>query len=158
MRDFRTMTPSSRRSTAMSRCSHSILRKAGFSSTAATFPFILRLPKYRPVLGLLSLFDIDRLSLFEKGPRVQRLGHEVSYSSSFRPSQRVARMRAMTGSARAGTHNHKRLLLRTMSTILADRNIPQYGSPLPRGRRQSVVTAAECVVTAAPCGWRRRGG
>src|SRR5260221_807021 len=104
MRDFRTMTPSSRRSTAMSRCSHSILRKAGFSSTAAAFTLILRLPKYRSVLGLLSLFDIDRLSLFEKGPRVQRFGHEVLLPIVVpaKPTGR-ANARPMTGSARAGT-------------------------------------------------------
>src|SRR3954451_8298935 len=68
MRDFRMMTPSGRRSTAMSRASHSILRKAGFVSTAAGLPLILRLPEFRPVPVLSSSLDIDRLSLFEKGP------------------------------------------------------------------------------------------
>src|SRR6266567_4597974 len=37
------MTPSARRSTAISRSSHSILRKAGLVSTTAAFPLILRL-------------------------------------------------------------------------------------------------------------------
>src|SRR5450755_1994024 len=68
MRDFRTMTPSGRRSTAMSRASHSILRKAGLPSTAAAVPSILRLPKYDPFRTFLLALDIDRLSLFEKGP------------------------------------------------------------------------------------------
>src|SRR6266581_5603517 len=63
------MTPSPRRSTAISRSSHSILRKAGFVITAAAFPLILRLPKYRSVVGLFSSSpDIDRLSPFKKGP------------------------------------------------------------------------------------------
>src|ERR1700675_247870 len=63
------MTPSGRRSTAMSRASHSILRKAGFVSTAAAFPLILRLPEFRSVFGSLYLSpDIDRLSLLQKGP------------------------------------------------------------------------------------------
>src|SRR6185436_1640444 len=68
MRDFRMMTPSGRRSTAMSRASHSILRKAGFVSTAAALPLILRLPEFSPLRILSSSLDIDRLSLFEKGP------------------------------------------------------------------------------------------
>src|ERR1700692_349940 len=63
------MPPSARRSTAISRFSHSILRKAGFARTAAAFPLILRLPKYWSVFGSLSLaLDIDRLSLLKKGP------------------------------------------------------------------------------------------
>src|SRR5260370_22609645 len=63
------MTPSGRRSTAISRFSHSILRKAGLVGTAAAFPFILRLPKYWSVFGSLSLaLDIDRLSLLKEGP------------------------------------------------------------------------------------------
>src|SRR5438445_13823795 len=66
MRDFRMMTPSGRRSTAMSRASHSILRKAGLVNTAAAL--ILRLPEYDPLRILSSSPDIDRLSLFEKGP------------------------------------------------------------------------------------------
>src|SRR3954471_20968776 len=73
MRDFRMMTPSGRRSTAMSRSSQSILRKAGFVSTAAAFPLILRLqialicyPGLSRTI-LLSL-DIHGLSLFEEGP------------------------------------------------------------------------------------------
>src|SRR3982074_346588 len=37
------MTPSGRRSTAISRSSHSILRKGGLVSTTAAFPLILRL-------------------------------------------------------------------------------------------------------------------
>src|SRR2546421_8946733 len=68
MRDFRMMTPSGRRSTAMSRASHSILRKAGLVNTAAALPLILRLPEYDPLRILSSSPDIDRLSLFEKGP------------------------------------------------------------------------------------------
>src|ERR1700749_3186065 len=68
MRDFSTMLPSARRSTAMSRFSHSILRKAGFASTVAAFPSILRLPKYRLSASFLLSSDIDRLSLFEEGP------------------------------------------------------------------------------------------
>src|SRR5207237_10583292 len=62
------MTPSRRRSTAMSRASHSILRKAGLVNTAAALPLILRLPEYDPLRILSSSPDIDRLSLFEKGP------------------------------------------------------------------------------------------
>src|SRR6201991_1282039 len=68
MRDFSTTVPSARRSTAMSRFSHSILRKAGFASTVAAFPSILRLPKYRLSASFLLSSDIDRLSLFEEGP------------------------------------------------------------------------------------------
>src|SRR5215475_4066636 len=48
------MTPLSRRSTAISRGSHSILRKAGLASAAAV-PSMLRLPKYRPLCGSLFL-------------------------------------------------------------------------------------------------------
>src|SRR5882762_11814637 len=62
------MTPSLRRSTAMSRSSQCILRKPGCSSTAAAFPLILRLPEYGSLRTLLLSSDIDRLSLFEKGP------------------------------------------------------------------------------------------
>jgi hypothetical protein len=41
------MTPSARRSTAMSRSSQWILRKAGFVRTAAAaLPLILRLPEF----------------------------------------------------------------------------------------------------------------
>src|SRR5579859_802334 len=68
MRDFRMIVPSPRRSTAMSRFNHWILRKAGFSSTVAAFPSILRLPKYRPLADSLLSSDIDRLSLFKEGP------------------------------------------------------------------------------------------
>src|ERR1700759_146043 len=68
MRDFSTMLPSARRSTAMSRFSQSILRKAGFASTIAAFPSILRLPKYRLLASFLLSSDIARLSLFEEGP------------------------------------------------------------------------------------------
>src|SRR5690349_13163468 len=68
MRDFRTMTPSGRRSMAMSRASHSILRKAGLVRTAAALPLILRLPEFFSCPFLLSAPDIDRLSLFEEGP------------------------------------------------------------------------------------------
>src|SRR5580765_6738991 len=71
IRDFRTMTPSGRRSTAISRSSHSILRKAGFVKTAAAFPLMLSLPDW-PLAGpwfFASMLapDIDRLSLFQKG-------------------------------------------------------------------------------------------
>src|SRR3954454_17031509 len=68
IRDFRMMTPSGRRSTAISRSSHSILRKAGFVRTAAAFPLILRLPEFAVSCGpfFLSL-DINRLSLLQKG-------------------------------------------------------------------------------------------
>src|SRR5216683_3202920 len=157
MRDFRTMTPSSRRSTAMSRGSHSILRKAGFSSTAAAFPLILRLPKYRSVLGLLSSLDIDRLSLFEKGPDAFAEFFQAAAQdliAVFHRDHRLDRP-GIDGHVRshealltvvpanAGTHNHRPLLLRTTSAILANRNIPRYGSPLSRGRRQSMVTTAE---------------
>ena len=68
MRDFSTMTPSGRRSTSMSRFSHSILRKPGFVSTAAAFPLILRLPEFSPLRILFLALDIDRLSFFKKGP------------------------------------------------------------------------------------------
>src|SRR3974390_2779311 len=69
MRDCRTMTPSSRRSTAISRSNQSTLRKPGRSNTAAALPSILRLPKYDPFSGSLSLsIGIDRLSLLKKGP------------------------------------------------------------------------------------------
>src|SRR5690348_7724978 len=68
MRDLSTIVPSSRRSTAISRLIQSILRKAGFSSTAAAFPLILRLPKYRSFPDSLLSPDIDRLSLFKEGP------------------------------------------------------------------------------------------
>src|ERR1700759_5327565 len=71
MRDFNTMTPSGRRSTSMSRASQSTLRKPGLVSTSAAFPLILRLPEYGPLRILRLVFlppDIDRLSLFEKGP------------------------------------------------------------------------------------------
>src|SRR5258708_37328576 len=69
MRDFRMTVPSGRRSTAISRASHSILRKAGLVSTAAAFPLILRLPEFRVLVGsCCSAPDIDRLSLFEEGP------------------------------------------------------------------------------------------
>src|SRR5216683_6424399 len=147
MRDFRTMTPSSRRSTAMSRGSHSILRKAGFSSTAAAFPLILRLPKYRSVLGLLSSLDIDRLSLFEKGPDAFAEFFQAAAQdliAVFHRDHRLDRP-GIDGHVRshealltvvpanAGTHNHGPLLLRTTSAILASRNIPRYGSPLSRG-------------------------
>src|SRR5450756_2874345 len=63
------MTPSGRRSTAISRASHSILRKAGLVSTAAAFPLMSRLPTLGLLRTLFSLpSDIDRLSLFQKGP------------------------------------------------------------------------------------------
>src|SRR5439155_21222768 len=71
MRDFRMMTPSGRRSTAMSRASHSILRKAGLVNTAAALPLILRLPEFSPLRILSSSPDIDRLSLFEKARPVE---------------------------------------------------------------------------------------
>src|SRR6476661_4138621 len=65
------MTPSGRRSTAISRSSHSILRKAGFVKTAAAFPLMLSLPDW-PLAGpwfFASMLapDVDRLSLFQKG-------------------------------------------------------------------------------------------
>src|SRR5882762_4164425 len=66
------MTPSGRRSTAISRSSHSILRKAGLVSTAAAFPLMLRLQN--PFCLVFRCFadpslspDIHRLSLFQKG-------------------------------------------------------------------------------------------
>src|SRR5664279_4234923 len=62
------MTPSGRRSTAISRSSHSILRKAGFVKTGAAFPLILRLPKYRSLADPFLSPDIHRLSLLQKGP------------------------------------------------------------------------------------------
>src|SRR5215470_10350616 len=68
MRDFRTTTPSDRRSTAMSRGSHSILRKAGLVSTAAALPLILRLPEFFSYPFLASAPDIDRLSFLKEGP------------------------------------------------------------------------------------------
>src|ERR1700757_3765541 len=68
MRDFRMIVPSPRCSTAMSRFNQSILRKAGFSSTVAVFPLILRLPKYGSFANSFLSSDIDRLSLFDKGP------------------------------------------------------------------------------------------
>src|SRR4051794_18729327 len=69
MRDFSTIVPSARRSTSMSRASHSTLRKAGFLITAAAFPTILRLPELLFFAGLVvSALDIDRLSLLKEGP------------------------------------------------------------------------------------------
>src|ERR1700712_896647 len=72
MRDFSTMTPSGRRSASMSRLSPSILRKPGLVSTAAAFPLIIASPGIRSFFGSFVLvflsFDIDRLSLFKKGP------------------------------------------------------------------------------------------
>src|SRR5689334_16206195 len=68
IRDFRMITPSGRRSTAMSRGSHSILRKAGLVSTAAALPLIIASPGILVLCGSLSAPDIDRLSLFEEGP------------------------------------------------------------------------------------------
>src|SRR3954469_8535896 len=69
MRDFSTTVPSSRRSTSMSRASHSTLRKAGFVITAAALPLILRLPEFLVLYGSsLSAPDIDRLSLLKEGP------------------------------------------------------------------------------------------
>src|SRR4051794_22244255 len=69
MRDFSTTVPSSRRSTSMSRFSHSTLRKAGFVITAAALPVILRLPEFFVLCGSsLSAPDIDRLSLLKEGP------------------------------------------------------------------------------------------
>src|SRR6266536_143625 len=69
MRDFKIITPSGRRSTAISRSSHSILRKAGFISTAAAFPLIIASPGiFLSFADLLSAPDIDRLSLLKKGP------------------------------------------------------------------------------------------
>src|SRR5271170_7025057 len=63
------MTPSGRRSTAISRFSHSILRKAGLVSTAAAFPLIYCVSRNIGPLRILVLStDIDRLSLFEEGP------------------------------------------------------------------------------------------
>src|SRR5215218_1463728 len=50
------MTPSARRSTAISRSSQSILRKAGLVITSAAFPLILRLPEYFVLCGSCS-FD-----------------------------------------------------------------------------------------------------
>src|SRR5436309_11152064 len=69
MRDFSTIVPSPRRSTSMSRFSHSTLRKAGFVITAAALPLILRLPEFLVLCGSsLSAPDIDRLSLLKEGP------------------------------------------------------------------------------------------
>src|SRR5882724_11398849 len=124
MRDFRTMTPSSRRSTAMSRGSHSILRKAGFSSTAAAFPLILRLPKYRSVFGLLSSLDIDRLSLFEKGP------------DAFVEIFRTALLTVVPGTQRPITTGLCCYEPRRPANHQTD--ACGYGSPLSRGRRQNV--------------------
>src|SRR5438067_13032538 len=69
MRDLSTTVPSSRRSTLMSRASHSTLRKAGFVITAAALPLILRLPELLALYGSRrSAPDIDRLSLLKEGP------------------------------------------------------------------------------------------
>src|SRR3569833_3169024 len=69
MRDFNTTVPSLRRSTSMSRASHSILRKAGFVITAAALPLILRLPELSSLADRSgSALDIDRLSLLKEGP------------------------------------------------------------------------------------------
>src|SRR4051812_7602629 len=69
IRDFRMITPSGRRSTAMSRASHSILRKAGLVGTAAALPLIIASPGILVLCGSLSLSpDIDRLSLLKKDP------------------------------------------------------------------------------------------
>src|SRR5882672_1517755 len=148
MRDFRTMTPSSRRSTAMSRGSHSILRKAGFSSTAAAFPLILRLPKYRSVFGLLSSLDIDRLSLFEKGPDAFAEFFRAAAQdliAVFHRDHRLDRA-GIDGHVRshealltvvpanAGTHNHRPLLLRTASVDpLTTKQTPVVMGPRVRG-------------------------
>src|SRR3954452_21536516 len=69
MRDLSTAVPSSRRSTSMSRASHSTLRKAGFVITAAALPLILRLPELSSFADRSrSALDIDRLSLLKEGP------------------------------------------------------------------------------------------
>src|SRR5881392_2345250 len=80
-------TPSGRRSIAISRSSHSILRKAGLVKIAAAFP-LMSSPTFASLAvscgllrslavscGLLRTLvhavlstDIDRLSLLEKGP------------------------------------------------------------------------------------------
>src|SRR5436189_2340208 len=100
MRDFRMMTPSGRRSTAMSRASHSILRKAGFVSTAAALPLILRLPEYGPLRILFSAPDIDRLSFFEEGPD--------AFAKIFRPAAQdlIAVFHGNHGFDRAGIDGH----------------------------------------------------
>src|SRR5205809_1116785 len=64
---------------------------------------------------------------------------ENKFSSS-RPSQRVgAKRRPMTGSARAGTHNHRCAYLekRGPPSYLA-RKVSGYGSRLSPGRRKSI--------------------
>src|SRR5689334_3687579 len=106
MRDFRMIVPSSRRSIAMSRFNHSILRKAGFSRTVATFPPILRLPKYRPVAGFLLSPDIDRLSLLEKGPD--------AFVEIFRATAQdlIAIFHGDRGFQRGRVHAHVQTLLR----------------------------------------------
>src|SRR3979411_2672567 len=68
------MTLSGRRSTAISRSSHSILRKAGFVKTAAAFPPILRLPEFWSLnLGLLRPFFLPRhIRLVSPSPAAPR--------------------------------------------------------------------------------------
>src|ERR1700733_11944693 len=68
IRDFKMIAPSGRRSTAISRSNHSMLRKAAFFSTVAAFPLISSLPD-RSVAGPSSFLspDIDRFSLLHKG-------------------------------------------------------------------------------------------
>src|SRR3954447_7325104 len=68
------MTPSGRRSIAISRSSHSILRKGGLVKIAAAFP-LMSSPTFAslavscgPLVHALLSTDIDRLSLLEKGP------------------------------------------------------------------------------------------
>src|SRR5580692_2393798 len=104
IRDFSKMTPSGRRSTAISRSSHSILRKAGLVNTAAAFPFILRLPKYSVRFsGSLLSPDIHRLSLLQEGPDAF-----ISHAPFL----------IIVVPAKAGTHNYRPVLLPKASTTL----------------------------------------
>src|SRR4051794_2859721 len=62
------MTPSARRSTAISRASHWILRNAGFACTAAAWTFMLVLsPRYRFFLPLAEKERSARIARCEPG-------------------------------------------------------------------------------------------
>src|SRR6266849_4808675 len=131
IRDFKMMTPSARRSTAISRSSHSILRKAGLVSTAAAFPLILRL---QVLCGSLSLSpDIHRLSLFQKGLD--------AFAELFRAAAHPVDPVIVFDQRRT-----RHILLLRIQRIAAFIAVPS--SLVGEGKK----------ATAAPCGSRRRAG
>src|ERR1700760_1486455 len=141
MRDLRTITPSPRRSTAISRGSHSILRKAGFSSTAAAFPLILRLPKYRPMRGSCYFQILDSVLLREK--HVNRRRNKPS-------ARRCAPASCGRGQDCRSLSIH---LGEVLSTSYAERTLIRRFAPPPPTREEG-----RAAPTSAPCGWRRRDG